>query len=497
MISDVYDLNGSLGGLALGVVAPEIFLSVAAMAILVIGVIWKRQETGFVSWLCVGAIVLCAAIILSGGYGVDETGAHRQTALYGAFINDEYAQFLKILILIGLAASIIIAQPALEIRGINHFEYPLLIVLSGIGMLVMVSSNHFLTFYMGLELQSLALYVLAAFQRGNVKSSEAGLKYFILGALASGILLFGISMIYGFTGTLSFPLLLETIGTGEMSAGLIVGLVLVLIAVAFKISAVPFHMWTPDVYEGAPTPVTALFVIVPKIAAIGLLMRFLFDAFGGAVFEWSQILIILSVASMVWGAFAALTQNNIKRLMAYSSIGNMGYALMGLAPGTESGVSAVLLYLAIYMVMTAGVFACILRLQRNDIEVKTIPEMAGLVRTNPFTAYLIAIFMFSMSGLPPLAGFFGKLAVFQAALEAEFYILAVIGVLTSVVAAYYYLRIIKVMLFDDGAEPLDKETALPRRFVAGFAALFAVLFILKPDMLYVLTDGAARSLFGG
>ena len=483
-------MSTDVDALLLNVAVPEIFLAVASMVTLILGVFQGDSKTSLVSWVSVAVLVMTLGLVLMNNAGPTE-------AFNGLFVHDGYSSFLKVIILLGLIAAITVAVPSLELRGMQKFEYPVLILLSGLGMMVMVSSNHLLTLYMGLELQSLGLYVLASLQKGSVKSSEAGLKYFILSALSSGILLFGISLIYGFSGTLYFPDLYASISTdGGLEAGLITGLVFVLVAMAFKISAVPFHMWTPDVYEGAPTPVTALFVMVPKVAAIGLMMRFLFDAFGQAVFEWSQILIVLSVASMVWGAFAALVQNNIKRLLAYSSIGHMGYALVGLVPGTESGVSSVLFYMTIYMFMTAGVFACILRLQRNDLEIKKVSELSGLVRTNPVTAYLIALFMFSMTGLPPLAGFFGKLAVFQAAVEAEYYTLAVIGVLTSVVAAYYYLRVIKVMLFDDALDPLDKETVFSRRLVAGVGAAFVLFFILKPGLLSGLTDFAAMSLVG-
>lgn len=498
----VNDINAliNLSDLSLLTALPEIFLSVAVLSILIAGVIRGDRQTASISWLCVAALAGTAILVITGAmrdFGIDQDSASVSVSAFsGMFINDEYAAFLKIILILGLIFSIVMSIPSLEIRGIQRFELPILMTLSGIGMMFMVSANHLLTLYMALELQSLCLYVLAAIQKGSIKSSEAGLKYFILGALSSGILLFGMSMIYGFTGSLSFPEIFAYVEQYGMGPGLMTGMVFVLIALAFKISAVPFHMWTPDVYEGAPSVVTAMFVIVPKIAALGLLMRLLFDAFGGAVFEWSQILMFLSVASMVWGAFAGLVQNNIKRLLAYSSIGNMGYALLGLIAGTQGGVSSVLIYLTIYMAMTAGTFACLLRLQRNEIEVKLISDMAGLVKTNPLTTYLLVIFMFSMSGLPPMAGFFGKLAVFQSIVAAEHYVLAVIGVLTSVIAAYYYLRVIKVMMFDEAQDPLDVEKLSPRRMVALIGAAFTLLFIIKPDALYQLTDLAAQSLVG-
>lgn len=476
--------------LNLHMVLPEIFLALAAMLILIIGVFKGDESTAQISMLSNLALLGTLGLVFLA------PSLYSDLALNGFFIDDLYARFLKVVILLGLIACITISVNSLEIRGIKRFEYPVLILLSALGMMIMVSANHMIVLYMGLELQSLCLYVLAALQRGSAKSSEAGLKYFILGALSSGILLFGVSLIYGFTGSLYFPEISAVVEQGRLSPGLVTGLVFVLAALAFKISAVPFHMWTPDVYEGAPTPVTALFVIVPKVAAVGLTMRLLFDAFGAAVFEWSQILLVLSFASMIWGAFAALVQDNIKRLLAYSSIGNMGYALIGLVPGTEQGVSSVLFYMTIYMVMTAGLFACILRLQRDDIEIKSISKMAGLVKTNPVIAYLIAIFMFSMSGLPPLAGFFAKLVVFQAAVASGYYVLAIVGVVTSVVAAAYYLRIIKVILFDEPGDSLDEEDALSRNVVAVICAVLVIVFILQPDFLLNLTNMAAGSLLG-
>ena len=478
----------------LTVASSEVFIAIAAMFLLIFGVFQGDKRTSIVSWTAMAFLTVALAM----GFLVEPKSSY---AFHQFFIQDDFALFLKSIILIGLIATIAISTPSLEIRGIQRFEYPILIMLSGLGMMIMVSSNHLLTLYMGLELQSLCLYVLAALQKGSVKSPEAGLKYFILGALSSGILLFGISLVYGFSGSLFFPDIYDSVANQVSGAGaqpgLITGLVFVLVALAFKISAVPFHMWTPDVYEGAPTPVTALFVMAPKIAAMGLIMRLLFDGFGSASFEWGQILVVLSIASMMWGAFAALVQNNLKRILAYSSIGHIGYALVGLVPGTQLGVSSVLIYLTIYMITSAGVFACLLRLNRDDLEIQTVPELAGLSKTNPFTAYLLVIFMFSMTGLPPLAGFFGKLAVFQAALDSGYYSLAVIGVLTSVVAAYYYLRIIKVMVFDEADEPLDKETAISRHLVASLSAAFAVLFIINPDYLFNLADIAAQSLITG
>jgi len=365
-------------------------------------------------------------------------------------------------------------------------------------MMVMVSANNMLSLYVGLELQSLALYVLAAFNRNSLKSSEAGIKYFILGALSSGFLLFGISLIYGFTGTIDFEVIQNTLmATETIGFGVTFGLVFILAGLAFKVSAVPFHMWTPDVYQGAPTCVTAFFAMVPKIAAMGLLMRLLFEPFGIMADQWGQIVYFLAVASMIVGAFAAIAQDNIKRLLAYSSIGNMGYVLIGIVAGNEVGASAVMLYLFIYMIMTAGVFAVVLCMRRNDHVLENISDLSGLSRHNPALAYGMAILMFSMAGIPPFAGFFGKLAIFNAAVEAELYVLAVVGVLTSVIGAYYYLRIIKVMFFDEPVDAYDSGFPLARKIVLTLSVLFIVGFIIKPGVVLNAMQAAASSLFVG
>lgn len=340
-------------------------------------------------------------------------------------------------------------------------------------MMLMVSANNFLALYMGLELQALSLYVLAAFHRNSARSSEAGIKYFVLGALSSGMLLFGISLIYGFTGSIDFGVVGNTLEALEsVPLGVIFGLVFILAGLAFKISAAPFHMWTPDVYQGAPTAVTALFAMVPKIAAMALLMRLLFDPFAALSDQWGQIIYFLALMSMLVGAFAAIAQDNIKRLLAYSSIGNMGYALVGVAVGTAAGAGAVVLYLTIYMVMTAGVFAVVMSMRRQGLSVFKISDLSGLSQTSPALAYSMAILMFSMSGIPPAAGFFGKLVVFNAAVAEGYYVLAVVGVLSSVVAAYYYLRVVKVMFFDEPEDAFDKDMPFARRAVLLISILF-------------------------
>ncbi len=470
---------------------PEIFLAICAMGFLIVGVNFGNESTKVVSWFCALAAFVTIIIVLN-------IPADGTLSLNGLFKLDLYASILKIIILIGVIASIALSVRYLIQQGISRFEYPVLILLSAVGMMVMVSSNNFLSLYIGLELQSLALYVLAAFNRNSLRSSEAGIKYFILGALSSGLLLFGISLVYGFTGSIDFAVLETTLLGSEMaSVGVTFGLVFILAGLAFKVSAVPFHMWTPDVYQGAPASVTAFFAMVPKVAAMGLLMRLLLEPFVAISDQWLQIIYFISVASMIVGAFAALAQNNIKRLLAYSSIGNMGYALMGVATGTEAGVSSVILYLLIYMIMTAGVFAVVLHMRRDNNLLEEISDLSGLSRHSPALAYAMAILMFSMAGIPPFAGFFGKFAVFSAAVDAEFYTLAVIGVLTSVISAYYYLRIIKVMFFDEPEDAFDSAFPFARKAILTLSVLFVICFVIKPGLILETTQAAASSLFSG
>jgi NADH-quinone oxidoreductase subunit N len=374
------------------------------------------------------------------------------------------------------------------------FEFPVLVLLATTGMLMMISANDLIALYVGLELQSLALYVVAAFQRDSARSSEAGLKYFVLGALSSGMLLYGASLVYGFTGSTDFADIAAAVQPSGANIGLIFGLVFLMAGFAFKISAVPFHMWTPDVYEGAPTPVTAFFAAAPKLAAMALTVRVLITAFPAVTAQWQQIVTFLAIASMALGSFAAIGQTNIKRLMAYSSIGHMGYALVGLAAGTTEGVQGVIIYLAIYLAMTLGTFACILAMRRNGRMVEDIDQLSGLSSTSPLMAFLLAMLLFSLAGIPPLAGFFAKFYVFLAAIHAGLYALAVIGVLLSVVGAYYYLRIVKIMYFDAPAErfePMD----MPLAAVLGITGLFILLYFVYPAPLVAFADAAAKSLF--
>ncbi len=463
--------------------APEIFLAVAGMVLLVVGAFMGNRSLRLISWASVLCYGLAAVMVVSGDGGRAET-------LGGMFVMDGYAELIKVFILIGLAVSTILSIQYLYQEQIIKFEYPILVLFSGIGMMLMVSAHDLLSLYVALELQSLSLYVLAAIRRTHLRSAESGMKYFILGAISSGILLFGVSLIYGYTGTTNFALIGQALGT-EVSLGALIGMVFILAGLAFKVSAVPFHMWTPDVYEGAPTSVTAFFALVPKLAALGLIARLVFEPFYPLQDDWVQIIWILSAASMLVGAFAGLRQDNIKRLLAYSSIGNMGYALMGLAAGTMAGLSGLIFYMAVYMIMTAGTFAVILSMRRQDVNLEKISDLAGLSQHMPKLAYILAILMFSMSGIPPLAGFFGKFVIFQSVMESHLYVLAVIGVLTSVVSAYYYLRVIKVMFFDTPAEPYDGHISWGRWVVLGGSVGFILLFIISPSALLDICRTAA------
>ena len=470
----------------------EIFLACAAMALLMVGAFRPENHDSarFVNSLAIMALVVGLFLLLWGEPARAETFA-------GHFVNDGFAVYMKVLVLLGAGLCLIMSPAWLESEGIQRFEFPVLALFSTVGMLMMISANSLLALYLALELQSLPLYVLAAFHREQTRSTEAGLKYFVLGALASGLLLYGCSLVYGFTGTISFEGLgraLAPDGPASGSIGALVGLVFVAAGLAFKLAAVPFHMWTPDVYEGAPTPVTAFLAAAPKVAAVGLTVRVFYEPFGDWVAEWQQIVVFVSVASMLLGAFAAIGQSNIKRLLAYSSIGHVGYALVGLAAGTEAGVLSVLVYMAIYLVMTIGTFGCILVMRRHGQAVEQVDDLAGLGNQQPLLAAAIAIFMFSLAGIPPLAGFFGKLYVFMAAIEAGLVPLAVIGVLASVVGAYYYLRVVKVMYFDEPKEALDHAVGRELGIIVGVTAAFNVVFVLNPSPLLLQAGRAAAAL---
>ncbi|MGH1455393.1 MAG: NADH-quinone oxidoreductase subunit NuoN [Alphaproteobacteria bacterium] len=464
---------------------PEIFLIVTAMGFLMAGVFQGNRATDVLSWSsCIS--VLIAAVLLV------RTDWATEFILNNMLVIDSFGNIMKILILIGMFMSLALSVQYIYQERIARFEYPVLVLFAGVGMMLMVSANNMLSLYMALELQSLSLYVLAAFHRNSLRSGEAAAKYFILGALSSGMLLFGISLIYGFTGSFDFQIIQSSLEQGALiSPGFTVGMVFILVAMAFKISAVPFHMWTPDVYQGAPTCVTAFFAIVPKVAALGLLCRLLYVPFENASVQWTQILYFISIGSLLVGSFAGLAQSNIKRLMAYSSIGNMGYALIGVIAGSAMGVEALIVYLFIYMIMTSGVFSIILNMRRDGLAVDKISDLTGMSKSQPVLAYSMAVLMFSMAGIPPLAGFFGKLFIFQAAVDSGFYKLAVFGLCASVVSAYYYLKIIKVMFFDDAVDALDKRMGLERRIVLLLSILLIVGFIFWPN--FVL-DSAAVSV---
>ena len=471
---------------AFGPVLPEIILAAGVLVLVLFGAIRGERSAGTVN-------ILSLALLGAAFIAVLMLPSERVETMAGSFIVDTFAKFMKSLTLIASAAGIILALDFMRRARIERFEYPILILLSTIGMMMVISSNDLIALYLGLELLSLSSYVIAAFDRDNLRSTEAGLKYFVLGALSSGMLLYGASLVYGFTGSVSFPTIAATV-QGNAGFGLIFGLVFVAAGIAFKISAVPFHMWTPDVYEGAPTPVTAFFAAAPKMAGMAMATRVFIDAFPGIVGQWQQIIVFIAIASMALGSFAAIGQRNIKRLMAYSSIGNVGFALVGLATGTAEGIQGVVIYMAIYLAMTLGTFAVILSMRRGDQMFETIEDLSGLSRTHPLMAFCLAMMMFSLAGIPPLAGFFAKFAVFTAAINANLVTLAVIGVVTSVIGAYYYLRIVKVMYFDDAVAAYEPMPA-GVRFVLAVSSVFVVLYVLVPAPLTAAAGAAARSLF--
>ena len=471
-------------------VLPELVLACSAMALLMFGAFRGDRPGRAASWLAVAA--LAAA-------GLAMSATAEGSSFGGQFVVDDFARFMKWLVLLGSALDVVMSLHYNEREGIDRFEYPVLILLACLGMSMMISANDLLSLYVGLELQSLPLYVIAAFRRDSTRSSEAGLKYFVLGALSSGMLLYGASMIYGFTGETSFEELAVRF-TGpdpEPGVGVIVGLVFLLAGLAFKISAVPFHMWTPDVYEGAPTPVTAFFAVAPKIAAVALLIRVVTGPFGELFAEWQQIVVFLSIASMLLGALAAIWQKSVKRLLAYSSIGHIGYALVGLAAGSEEGVRGVLVYMAIYLAMNVGAFCCVLAMRRQGAQLEGIGDLAGLSRNQPMTALAMAVFMFSMAGIPPLAGFFGKLYVFLAAVNEGLYALAVIGILTSVIGAFYYLRIVKIMYFDEPTDAFDRAASREVGVIMTAACAFTLFFFVYPNPVIAGAEAAASVLFSG
>jgi NADH-quinone oxidoreductase subunit N len=464
---------------------PEFVLGVGAMALLLIGVFRPARNGRFVD---AAAIVL----LVAAGIIVGLLPGEKLNTFNGSFVLDQFARYLKILALFGSAAAIAMSVDYAKREGEQRFEYSVLILLSTLGMLVLISAADLIALYLGLELMSLPLYVVAASHRTSVRSTEAGLKYFVLGALSSGMLLYGASLVYGFSGTVNFIGIAHTAGQGGI--GLIFGIVFLFAGFCFKVSAVPFHMWTPDVYEGAPTPVTAFFAAAPKVAGIAMFVRAAVVAFPGITSQWQQIVVFVAIASMALGSFAAIGQRNFKRLMAYSSIGHMGFALVGLAAGTSEGVQGVLIYIAIYVTMTLGIFAVILSMRRSTGMVESIDQLAGLARTHPTMAFFLAMLLFSMAGVPPLAGFFAKFYVFIAAIKAGLYALAVIGVVTSVVSAYYYLAIVKLMYFDEPAGEFE-QMPYELRVVLAICGVFNIFFCVHPGPLVGVASAAARSLF--
>ena len=467
-------------------VLPELALAIMAMALLMLGVFFRSRASDLVNMLALLVLAATAVLVLL-------TGRHGTTLAFGGvFVVDSLARIMKLLILFATALAIIMSVSFMKAERIERFEYPVLMVLSALGMMAMVSANGLIALYLGLELQSLALYVLAAMNRESVRSSEAGLKYFVLGALASGLILYGASLVYGFSGTTNFSGIALAVKAGA-NIGVITGIVFILAGLAFKISAVPFHMWTPDVYEGAPTPVTAFFAAAPKLAAMAVLMRVLYEAFPGAMEAWRQVIVFMAVASALLGAFAGLVQRNIKRLLAYSSIGHMGIALVGLAAGGMEGLRATMLYLVIYLLLTVGAFAVIIAMRRDERALEEIEDFAGLASTNPGMAFTLAAMMFALAGIPPLAGFFAKYFAFVAALKANLVALAVIIVVASVISAYYYLRVVKVMYMD---EPKGAVAAMPfeLKLVSALSVVFALGFVFWPQPVMQLAQAAIRSL---
>jgi NADH-quinone oxidoreductase subunit N len=467
---------------------PEIVLAVSTMALLMFGVFRKGDSYRTVTIL--GSLILLLTAVLVAWPALSGS----RVAFGGSFVVDDFARAMKFLVLIGTDVALVLSGTFLARHGLMKFEYVVLFLLATLGMMLMISANDLISLYMGLELQSLALYVVAAIDRDNAKSSEAGLKYFVLGALSSGMLLYGASLIYGFSGQTQFQEIAVALSASGPNIGVTFGIVFLIAGLAFKVSAVPFHMWTPDVYEGSPTPVTAFFAAAPKAAAIALFTRAMMGPFAPIVAQWQQIVVFIAIASMALGAFAAIGQTNIKRLLAYSSISHMGYALVGLASANLEGVRGIVLYMLIYVVTTGGAFACVLAMRRDGRQVETIADLAGLARTNKGLAFIFSMLMLSLAGIPPLAGFFGKLFIFMAAVKANLMLLAILGVVASVVGAFYYLRIVKLIYFDEPAPQFDKTDG-EVRYVAIVAGAFVLLFgvFARPLMDYAAV--ASQSLF--
>ena len=459
----------------LNLVLPEIFISLSIMFLLVLGV-FKKNSSKIIFNISLLALLITAIITFNETSNID-----RVTLFNNSVVIDYMSSLMKIITLLGAFLVLVISPTYLKTFMIYKIEYPVLILSSVLGMMVMISSNDLIVFYMGLELQSLALYVLATFNRDQIKSSEAGLKYFVLSALSSGLLLYGCSLIYGFSGSTNFNVISNQLNTDEYV--LTFGIVFILVGLAFKISAVPFHMWAPDVYEGSPTSVTLFFTMVPKIAALTVFVRFLYVPFLNLIDQWQMIIVFLSIASMLFGAIAAIGQTNIKRLVAYSSIGHIGYTLAGLATGSNEGIQSSIIYISIYVVMNLALFSCLLMLKRNDQYYEEIDDLSGLSKNHPLLSLSLLVILFSLAGIPPLAGFFAKFYVFKAVIEQSMYFLAIVGLLSTVVAAFYYLRIIKIIYFDKEKEKYDQDHSLWLKFSLTFSTILILLYFIFPSQL--------------
>jgi NADH-quinone oxidoreductase subunit N len=459
----------------LNLILPEIFISLSVMFLLILGV-FKKDSSQLIFNLSLFTILITAIITINETYSIS-----RVTLFKDSVVIDPMASLMKVITLIGGFLVLVISSNYLKVFKIFKIEYPILILSSILGMMVMISSNDLMVFYMGLELQSLALYVLATFNRDQLKSSEAGLKYFVLSALSSGLLLYGCSLIYGFSGSTNFDVIANQLNSNEYA--LTFGIVFILVGLAFKISAVPFHMWAPDVYEGSPTSVTLFFTMVPKIAALTVFIRFLYVPFLNLVDQWQMIIIFLSIASMIFGAIAAIGQTNIKRLVAYSSIGHIGYTLAGLATGSNDGIQSSIIYISIYVVMNLALFSCLLMLKRNEQYYEDIDDLSGLSKNHPLLSLCLLIILFSLAGIPPLAGFFAKFYVFKAVIEQSMYFLAIVGLLSTVIAAFYYLRIIKIIYFDKEKEKYDTDHEIWLKFSLTFSTILILLYFIFPSQL--------------
>jgi len=459
----------------LNLVLPEIFISLSIMFLLVLGV-FKKNSSKIIFNVSLLALLITAIITFNETSNID-----RVTLFNNSVVIDYMSSLMKIITLLGAFLVLVISPTYLKTFMIYKIEYPVLILSSVLGMMVMISSNDLIVFYMGLELQSLALYVLATFNRDQIKSSEAGLKYFVLSALSSGLLLYGCSLIYGFSGSTNFNVISNQLNTNEYV--LTFGIVFILVGLAFKISAVPFHMWAPDVYEGSPTSVTLFFTMVPKIAALTVFVRFLYVPFFNLIDQWQMIIVFLSIASMLFGAIAAIGQTNIKRLIAYSSIGHIGYTLAGLSTGSNEGIQSSIVYISIYVIMNLALFSCLLMLKRNDQYYEKIDDLSGLSKNHPLLSLSFLVILFSLAGIPPLAGFFAKFYVFKAVIEQSMYFLAIVGLLSTVVAAFYYLRIIKIIYFDKEKEKYDQDHSLWLKFSLTFSTILILLYFIFPSQL--------------